>query len=321
MLKSVLAGGLAAVALIAGANAGQAQERYTYLLHSTPANVFWQAVKLGMDAACAQIEADCQMVFLQQDGNFQEQLNNLEAAIANNPTGIILTFAGGNIFDEALQRATDAGIPVIASNVDHPEKKFRQSYVGQDLEVAGYDLAKAQSANFPAEGPIHILIGVNGPGQVWSETRAAGIERFVKEYQAANTDREVTYERIDAGLDIAIVGQRVAAYVQATPTTAYFDTGYWHAGAAVTLRDLGKKPGEVLLAGFDLVPVVFDEMKSGYIQLTVDQQPYLQGYYPVHQLYLLNNFKFPPIDVNTGKALIAPADVDALLDLSSKGIR
>ncbi len=111
---------------------------------------------------------------------------------------------------------------------------FRQSYVGQDLEVAGYDLAKAQSANFPAEGPIHVLIGVNGPGQVWSETRAAGIERFIKEYQAANTDREVTYERIDAGLDLALVGQRVAAYVQATPTTAYFDTGYWHAGAAVT---------------------------------------------------------------------------------------
>lgn len=156
---------------------------------------------------------------------------------------------------------------------------------------------------------------------MWSETRAAGIERFVKEYQAANTDREVTYERIDAGLDLALVGQRVAAYVQATPTTAYFDTGYWHAGAAVTLRDLGKKPGEVLLAGFDLVPVVFDEMKSGYIQLTVDQQPYLQGYYPVHQIYLLNNFKFPPIDVNTGKAIITPADVDALLDLSGKGIR
>ena len=42
MLKSVLAGGLAAVALFAGANAGHAQEKITYLLHSTPGNVFWQ---------------------------------------------------------------------------------------------------------------------------------------------------------------------------------------------------------------------------------------------------------------------------------------
>ena len=321
MIRSVLAGGIAAVAMLVGVNAGQAQEKITYLLHSTPGNVFWQAVKLGFDDACAQIQADCQMVFLQQDGNFQEQLNNLEAALANNPTGIITTFAGGNIFDEALQRAQDAGVPIIASNVDHPDGKFRLAYVGQDLEQAGYDLAEAQSKNFPADGPIHVLIGVSGPGQVWSETRAAGVERFMKEYIAANPDREITYERIDSGLDLSTTGQRVAAYVQATPTTAYFDTGYWHAGAAVSLRDLGKKPGEVLLAGFDLVPVVFDEMKSGYIQLTVDQQPYLQGYYPVHQIYLLNNYKFPPIDVNTGKALITPADVDALLDLSSKGIR
>src|SRR5690606_36090554 len=95
----------------------------------------------------------------------------------------------------------------------------------------------------------------------------------------------------------------------------------WHAGAAVALRDLGKAPGEVLLAGFDLVPVVFDEMKSGNIQLTVDQQPYLQGYYPIHQIYLLNNFKFPPFDINTGKALITPDDVDALLELSQQGVR
>ena len=321
MIRSILAGGVAAVAMLVGVSVGQAQERITYLLHSTPTNVFWQAVKLGMDKACEEIQADCQMVFLQQDGNFQEQLNNLEAAIANNPTGIINTFAGGSIFDEALQRAVDAGIPVIASNVDHPEGKYRLAYVGQNLEQAGYDLAKAQSANFPAEGPIHVLIGVNGPGQVWSETRAAGIERFIKEYIEANSDRDVTYERIDAGLDLSIVGQRVAAYVQATPTTAYFDTGYWHAGAAVSLRELGKKPGEVLLAGFDLVPVVFDEMKSGYIQLTVDQQPFLQGYYPVHQIYLLNNYKFPPFDVDTGKALITPADVDALLELSAQGVR
>ena len=78
-LATVVAGGFLA------AGAAEAQERYTYLHHSTPTNVFWQAVKKGMDEACEQIGADCQMVFLQQDGNFQEQLNNLNAAIAQQP--------------------------------------------------------------------------------------------------------------------------------------------------------------------------------------------------------------------------------------------
>ena len=79
MRKFALAAAVAATALLAGHASAEAKERYTYLHHATPTNVFWQAVKKGMDEACAQVDADCQMVFLQQDGNFQEQLNNLEA--------------------------------------------------------------------------------------------------------------------------------------------------------------------------------------------------------------------------------------------------
>src|SRR5262245_24640655 len=105
MRKFALAAAAAATMLLPGELLAQTKERYTYLHHSTPTNVFWQAVKKGMDEACGQIDADCQMVFLQQDGNFQEQLNNLEAAIAQKPDGIIMTFAGGEIFDEALDRA------------------------------------------------------------------------------------------------------------------------------------------------------------------------------------------------------------------------
>jgi simple sugar transport system substrate-binding protein len=308
-------------ALILASGSAVAQERYTYLHHSVPTNVFWQAVKKGMDEACAQIEADCQMVFLQQDGNFQEQLNNLEAAIAQQPNGIITTFAGGEILDEALSRAQEAGIPVLASNVDHPQKKNRLSFTGQNLEQAGYDLAAGLSQNFPKEGPIHVLIGISGPGQVWAESRGAGIARFMEDYRTANEAREITYEKIDSGLDLSVTGQRVAAYVQSRPTTAYIDVGYWAAGAAVALRDLGKAPGEVLLACFDLVPVVLDEMKSGYIQMTIDQQPFLQGYIPIHQLHMINKYKLAAFDADTGKALVTADQADALIELSQQGIR
>jgi simple sugar transport system substrate-binding protein len=321
MRGTTLAAMLAAAAFLAGGTTAQAQERYTYLHHSTPTNVFWQAVKKGMDEACGQVAADCQMIFLQQDGNFQEQLNNLEAAIAQDPDGLIMTFAGGEIFDEALDRAAAAGIPVLASNVDHPMKTHRLSFTGQDLEQAGYDLAAGLAPQFPKEGPIHVLIGISGPGQVWAESRGAGIARFMDDYKTANPGREVTYEKIDSGLDLSITGQRVAAYVQTTPTTAYFDVGYWAAGAAVSLRDLGKKPGEILLACFDLVPVVMDEMKTGYIQLTIDQQPFLQGYVPIHQLHMMNKYKLGAYDANTGKALVTPDQVDALIALSQQGVR
>jgi simple sugar transport system substrate-binding protein len=298
--------------------------KFSYIIHSSTNNAFWGAVKKGMDDACKLIGADCQLVTVQNDGNLQEQLTNLEATIAQKPDGIITTLVNDDIFDEAVHNARAAGILVVAANVDDTKGAAgneRMSFIGQDLEQAGYDLAKAQSANFP-KGDIHILLGVSGPGQSWAEQRMHGVARFLDEYKAAHKDWKVTYEKIDSGLDLSTTGSRVAAYVQAHPETkAYFDAGFWEAGAAQSLKDLGKKPGEILLAGFDLLPVVMDQMKAGYVQLTIDQQPYLQGFLPVMQLYLMNKFKLGAWDVNTGKAIVTPADVPALEALSKEGVR
>jgi simple sugar transport system substrate-binding protein len=110
--------------------------------------------------------------------------------------------------------------------------------------------------------------------------------------------------------------------VQANPDlTAYFDTGYWHAGVARELESLGYEPGEILLGGFDLVPDALQGMQNGYIQLQVDQQPYLQGFLPIIQAHLMDKYQLSAWDVNTGKALIEPADVEAILELSQEGYR
>ena len=42
---------------------------------------------------------------------------------------------------------------------------------------------------------------------------------------------------------------------------------------------------------------------------------------PVMQLYLMNKFKLGAWDVNTGKAIVTPADVPALEALSKQGVR
>lgn len=75
------------------------------------------------------------------------------------------------------------------------------------------------------------------------------------------------------------------------------------------------------MAGFDMVPAALQEMKRGYIMLQVDQQPFLQGYLPIVQLYLRAKYKLSGWDANTGKALVGPADVDTLLALSAQGKR
>lgn len=320
-LAATAAAGMLAV------SGAMAQEPLTinYVMHSSPQNTFWAAVNRGFMDACDLIEADCQLMALRTDGDLQEALTNFEASIAQGVDGIITTLVDNTIFDDAVQQALDTGIPVIGANVDDTERgdgNARLAFIGQDLEVAGYELAQGLSEQFPAEGPIHVLIGVADFSQSWATQRGDGVARFMDDYIADNPDREITYEKIESGLDLSTVGGRVAAYVQATPgTTAYFDVGFWHAGAAAALRDLGFEPGQVLLAGFDLVPVVLDEMDAGYVQLTVDQQPYLQGFLPVMQIHLMHQYGLSAWDVNTGKALITPADVPSVREYADQGVR
>lgn len=308
------------------ANVATAQDKLQIVFahHSSASNTFWQAVKKGFEDACGKVDAECQMLFTQTEGSVTEQLANIEAAIARNPDALLTTIVDNEALDEPIQRARDAGITVIAVNVDDLEGakgNARQAFIGQGFQAAGYSLGQAQSANFPAEGPIRVLVGISAPGQNWSEQRGQGVINFLEEYKASS-GRDITWEKIDSGTDLAVTSDRVGAYLAGHPDlTAYFDTGFWHASVARVLADRGDAPGRVLLAGFDLVPEVIEQMKAGYVQVEVDQQPYMQGFMPVMEVYLAKNFGLAPTDIDTGQGIVKAEDADSIMDLSAKGLR
>ena len=179
-------------AVLVCAASAQAQEyKFTYVTHGTAGAPFWQTVKAGMDEACATLKVSCQITFLQRTGNLAEELNALNAAVAQQTDGLVVTLPSDTMFNLPLQEAAKAGIPIVVTNttVRKPVPGVPNlPYIGQDLEQAGYELAKGLCAQFPKDGPIHVLIGVSVPGQNWAEQRAAGVERFLKEYAAANPD-------------------------------------------------------------------------------------------------------------------------------------
>lgn len=317
---------LTTCALILGLGAADAASmKVAFTIHSSPSNTFWQAVKKGFDDACGKVQADCQMIFTQTEGSIEQQAANMQAALAGKPDVLLTSIVDNNAFTSLLSDARKQGITVIAVNVDATggaAKEARQAFIGQDLFAAGYALGGAQTARLPKEGPLHLVVGVSAPGQNWSEQRAAGIKKALEEFQAANPSRQVKIVRLDTGADLAITADRVGAYLNANKdVNAYFDTGFWDAAVARVLADRGVAPGKVLIGGFDLVPEVVQQMVAGYVQVQVDQQPYMQGFIPVLEGYLTKTVALAPTDVNTGKALIYPDDAKAILDLVKKGLR
>ncbi|WP_018181395.1 sugar ABC transporter substrate-binding protein [Kaistia granuli] len=325
-MKKLKVTALAAALLTTVSGMAMAEEKLdiVFAVHSSASNTFWQAAKKGYDDACAKVSANCQMLFTQTEGSVPEQLANIEAALAQKPAAILTSIVDNAALDDVLQRARDAGIVVIGVNVDDLEGadgNARQAFIGQGFLAAGYSLGKAQSANFPAEGPIKVLMGISAPGQNWSEQRGQGVINFLEDYKKSS-GRDISWEKIDSGTDLAITSDRVGAYLAAHPdTTAYFDTGFWHAGVARVLADRGDAPGKVLLGGFDLVPEAVEQMQKGYIQVEVDQQPYMQGFMPVMMVYLNKNFGLAPANVDTGQGIVKAADAAAIMELAAKGLR
>ncbi|KGV68488.1 ABC transporter substrate-binding protein [Burkholderia pseudomallei] len=299
--------------------------KFDYIIHSSASNTFWQAVKKGMDEACTQVKAQCQMIFTQTEGSVSEQASNLQAALAGKPDAIATTIVDDKAIEPILKEARNKGVTVLAANVDSSKGakgSVRQAFIGQGFDAAGYALAQKLAEKFPKSGPVNVLVGISAPGQNWSEQRGAGVMRFMADYKAANPGRKITWKRIDSGTDLAVTAERVGAYLNANPdTTAYLDTGFWHAGVAKALKDRGVPPGKILLGGFDIVPDVLNSMKAGYIQVEVDQQPFLQGYLPVIQANLIKKYKLSAWDVETGKGLLLPEQVDGVIELSKKGYR
>ena len=57
-------------------------------------------------------------------------------------------------------------------------------------------------------------------------------------------------------------------------------------GAILTSRKYGLRAKGVHIGGYDLTPDIVKGVNDGVADFTIDQQPYLQGFYPVMQLYL-----------------------------------
>lgn len=311
---------------LGGITAAQAAPlNIVFTIHSSASNTFWQTVKKGYDDACSMIQAHCQMIFTQKEGSVVEQQANMQAALARHPDAMITSIVDSHVFDGVLNEAHKQGVVVIASNVDALDGAAGYSwlaFIGQNFVPAGYNLGRTVAQDFPKTGPIHVLVGVSAPGQSWSEQRAQGVMNFLEDYKKAHPDRKVTWDKIDSGTDLATTGSRVGAYLLSHPdTTAYFDTGFWCAGVAKVLKDRGVAPGKVLLGGFDLVPEVLQEMKAGYVQALVDQQPYEQGFMPVMEVYLAKKAGLAPASINTGNAVVTPGDVDTVIKLSAEHLR
>ncbi len=254
----------------------------------------------------------------------QKMIAQFKEAVAAKPDGIVIMgHPGEDAFAALVDDAESQGIIITSGNNPLPnlEAKYQTKgfgYAGADLHAGGYLTGQQMVAAGLKKGDKALVYDIwhqEGRSQsaqgVYDALTAAGVQ--VDKLDVTN---EVDTE---ASLSIPIL----TAYIAAHPDLKAIGTQHGNITANLpkVLQAAGKKPGDIICGGIDLSPATIDGIKGGWISVSFDQVLYLQGYYPVEQIFLTKSYLIPGLHINTGVGAVTPKNIDQIAPLIEKGIR
>jgi simple sugar transport system substrate-binding protein len=285
-------------------------------------DAFAGVVYRGALAAARDLGADVQYVFSgwQSDTMIQQ----LREAVAQQPTGIAMMGHPGN---EAImplaEEAAAAGIIMMYQNVDVADvrAKFGGGYVGAQLGPQGVALGQEAVRQFGLTSGDKAIVIVNLDQReraqrelgVWEALEAAGVE--IVHIQPPSG--------VDWGADPNLAIPVVTSTFAANPDVKLIvmPGGQMLGNTQTYFEAAGIEAGTVKSIGFDTNESIMKGFADNYIQLTSDQQPFLQGYLPVLSICQTAKFGLAPMNVDTGAGFIDGNNYKQVETLATEGYR
>ncbi|MBL8153700.1 MAG: substrate-binding domain-containing protein [Anaerolineae bacterium] len=259
--------------------AAQGDQEYVYLSIVTQVP-FWVDHRLALEDAGKALGVKTTFTG-PVDFDVAGQARQLDEIVARNPAGIVIFTGDAGAMAPGIDRAVDAGIPVVLVISDVPQSK-RYSILGingfQAGRVGGEMLAQA----IGGKGKV-VIGGFQSPNII---ERMEGYKAvFAEKYPEIEVVAEV-----DDRADPAYAPTAYAAALTANPDVVGVggtdgDSGK---GAALAVRDAGKV-GEIKIVAMDRNDDMLPFIEDGTIHGTVVQKSYTEMFLAVHMLYWLKN--------------------------------
>jgi simple sugar transport system substrate-binding protein len=284
---------------------------------------FTNNVHNGYQAAAADLGADVTYFF--SDWSEERMVAQFREALALEPDGMaVMGHPGDDAMGPLIDEAYEQGIQVTVVNVELPQAAERWSadglgYVGAPNYAAGERLAQEAVERSGAQsGEMAFVWGLQAQAGRGERTRG-----IVEGFEAAGL--EVVYQEIDQATneDAQAGTPTFTGVMSRNPDVSIVvtDHGALTATAESYMTAAGLGADDVYFAGFDLGPATVEAIKSGYLDLVIDQQPFLQGYLPILQICLTQVYGFSGLFVDTAGSFIDSDNVEAVEPLAMEEIR
>ncbi|MGA8657173.1 MAG: sugar ABC transporter substrate-binding protein [Chthoniobacterales bacterium] len=287
------------------------QWKFTFVNHVTT-NPFFVPTRYGAEDACALLGCTYQWTGSEKS-IATDMVNALNTAVSAGVDGIAVSLVDLAAFNDPVEKALQAGIPVVSYNADAKGNK-RLCYVGQDLFLSGKGLGQRIVELVP-EGEVVGFIAT--PGQLNIQPRLDGAKEAIKE-----SGKNITLNEVASGAALNDEVSAVEAYFAGHPNVKGMfavDAGST-AAVAKTMAGHQLQSKGVHAGGFDLLPTTMEAVSKGDLDFTIDQQPYLQGFYTVMVLFLykISGGLTGPSDIDTGLSFLTKANVNPFLHAQSR---
>jgi len=283
----------------------------------TPGGGFEQVVYNGAVQAAKDTGANVQYVW--SDWDPAKMLTQFQQAAATKPDGIaVMGHPGDTAFDPLIDAAEAQGIIVTSMNTQLPlaQAKYAANgfgYAGAILYNAGYALGQeAVKESGLKAGDTAFLWGLKA--QAGRGQRTIGVQDALEK-----AGLKVIYQEIDDATNAnASAGvPTFTGIMSAHPEIKMVITDHGNLTGTIQtfLQAANKKPGDVFAAGFDISGNAVTAIQGGWLQLVIDQQQYLQGYFGVLQICLTKEYHFGGLQIDTGAGFVNKSNLDALVPL------
>jgi simple sugar transport system substrate-binding protein len=291
--------------------------KFVFVCHVTT-NSFFTPTQYGAQDACSLLNCEFQFTG-SKDSIVAEMVNATNTAISAKADGIALAVVDKAAFRAPVDKALDAGIPVVSYNADgarDDKGTNRLAYIGQGLYESGFALGQRAIEAGLDSGEVVGFIAT--PGALNIQPRIDGASDAIKQ-----SGKSLKFTPVGTNADVPKGLSIIDAYAQGHSNLAGMlavDAGSTSSVGQVVEKYKMRDKGLKVAGGFDLVPETLNAINGGSLDFTIDQQPYLQGFLPVLYLYLykLSGGLIFPSETNTGLLFVTKDNVKPYLDTKTR---
>lgn len=268
------------------------------------ADPFSDILEKGARAAGADTGAN--VTIISSGWDFPKMVQGFREEIAKKPDAIsFMGHPGDAAIMPLAKQAKAAGILVDYANVPPAEtlKQVGGAFVGANLKLMGEALAQRSITDFGLKsGDEAIVIGTFGvPGRSDREDGTVN----VLEKAGVKVNKLNLVPLGDTNGNPSLVTSTLTASIKKSAKLKLIvAAGPILGNMANYFNAAGLKPGQVKVSGFDLGVTVFQAFKSGHVQLSADQEPFKQGYFPIVSLCMQKKYGLAPSSVDTSSGFV-----------------